>query len=228
MKEAVPDVPVGGGVVAVTVIFTVTVFAGDELSLTVTLVVSAATPVTVTVGLTIDEVATAEFGAVRMKYGAVPPLNVTVAVDPFATVTEFGVAIMLATVTGTLTVAAPALSFTTIVALPTARPTTVSVAPLTVALTFVVSEFDFTEYGIFPPEMVTNAVPLTSSDTDVGAAVNPPVSVPAPTGLLSDLLQLATNNIALATTTVNAIEKVFFMIMMTSLIIWKVWELDSL
>jgi len=147
-----------------------------------------------------------------MVYGAVPPLIVTVLVAPFTTVTVFGVAIMLATVTGTLTVDVPALSFTTIVAVPTARPVTVSVVPDTTDLTFVVSEFDFNEYGTLPPDIVTKETPPTSRETDVGAAVNPPVvSPPAVTGL-SDLLQLVINNIALATTTVNAIVKVFFMI----------------
>lgn len=217
LNDAVPDVPVGGGVVAVTVIFTVTVFAGDELSFTVTLVVSAPTPVMVSVATLSDAVATAEFGGVRMLYGVVPPLMVTVAVEPFTTVTEFGVAIMLATVTGTLTVDVPALSFTTTVALPTATPVTVSVVPDTAAPTFDESEIDFTEYGTLPPDMVTVAVPPTNNETDAGVAVNPPVVVsPVPVGL-SDLLQLVTNNIALATTTVNAIARDFFMIMMTSM-----------
>jgi hypothetical protein len=42
------------------------------------------------------------------------------------------------------------------------------------------------------------------------------VVFPGPVGL-SDLLQLVTNNIALATTTVNAIVRDFFMTMMTSM-----------
>jgi hypothetical protein len=153
-----------------------------------------------------------------MVYGVVPPLIVTVAVDPFTTVTEFGVAIMLATVTGTLTVDVPALSFTTMVAVPTARPVTESVVPETVDLTFVVSEFDFTEYGTLPPDIATDAVPPTSNETDAGVAVNPLVVSPGLVGL-SDLLQLVTKNIALATTTVNAIARNFFMIMVTSIVV---------
>jgi hypothetical protein len=150
-----------------------------------------------------------------MVYGAVPPLILTVAVEPFTTVTGFGVAIMLATVTGTLTVDVPALSLTTMVAVPAARPVTESVVPATVARTFVESEFDFTEYGTLPPDIVTDAVPPTSNETDVGVAVNPPVVSPGPAGLLSDLLQLVTNIIALATITVNTTVRDFFMIMMT-------------
>jgi hypothetical protein len=74
---------------------------------------------------------------------------------------------MLATVTGTLTVDVPALSFTTMVAVPTARPVTESVVPDTVARTFVESEFDFTEYGTLPPDIATDAVPMNLLDASV-------------------------------------------------------------
>lgn len=153
-----------------------------------------------------------------MVYGVLPPLIVTVAIEPFTTVTEFGVAIMLATVTGTLTVDVPALSFTTMVAVPTASPVTDSVEPDTVARTFVESEFDFTEYGILPPDIVTDAIPPTSNETDVGVAVNAAFVVSAGLGLVGlDLSQLVIKNIALATTTVNANVRDFFMILMTSM-----------
>src|SRR5450759_831068 len=130
--------------VAVTVIATVTVFAGDELSFTMTLVEPASTPVT-------DSVA---------------PLIAAVATE------EFGVAIRLATVTGTLTVDVPAPFFTTMVAVQTARPVTVSVVSDILYLTIVVSEFEFTEYGTVPPDIVTDAVPPTSNETDAGVATN--------------------------------------------------------
>ncbi len=149
-----------------------------------------------------------------MVYGLVPPLIVTVVVEPFTTVTEFGVAIMLATVTGTLTVDVPAPFFTTMVAVPTARPVTVSVVSDILDLTIVVSEFEFTEYGTVPPDIVTDAVPPTSNETDAGVATN---ALSAGVVGLLDLLQLITKNIALATTTVNAIARDFFMIMMTSM-----------
>jgi hypothetical protein len=150
-----------------------------------------------------------------MVYGVVPPLIVTVAVEPFTTVTEFGVATMPATVTVRLTVDVPALSFTTMVAVPTERPVTESVVRGYIAVvTFVVSEFDFTEYGSVPPDKVTDAVPPTSNETDAGVATN---ALSAGVVGLLDLLQLITKNIALATTTVNAIARDFFMIMMTSM-----------
>jgi hypothetical protein len=152
-----------------------------------------------------------------MEYGVVPPLIVTVVVEPFTTVAEFGVAIMLATVTGTLTVDVPALSFTTMVAVPTARPVTESVVPDIVAWTFVESEYGFTEYGTLPPDIATDAVALTSNETDAGVAVNPPVVVSPGLVGLSDLLQLVTKKIALVTTTVNAIVRDFFMNMVTSI-----------
>ena len=152
-----------------------------------------------------------------MVYGVVPPLIVTVAVEPFTTVTEGGLAAKGATVTGTLTVNVPTLSFTTIIAVPAASPVTKSVVPDTVDLTFVVSEFDFTEYGTLPPDIVTNAVPPTNIETDVGVATNPPVVVSPGLAGLAVLVQLVTNDIMLATTTVNAIVKDFFIIMMSSI-----------
>jgi hypothetical protein len=123
----------------------VTVLGVAELSFIVTLVAPAATPVTVTVDPLMETVATDVFGGVIVEYGNVPPLSTTDVFEPLTTETAFGVAIIVATVTGTLTVDVPALSFTTMVAVPTARPVTESLVPVIAVLTFVVSEFDFTE-----------------------------------------------------------------------------------
>jgi hypothetical protein len=152
-----------------------------------------------------------------MEYGAVPPLIVTVEIEPVATVTEFGLAIMLATVTGTLTVDAPALSLTTMFAVPSARPVTVSVVPDILDLTFVVSEFDCTEYGTLPPDRVTIDVLPTSSETDVGLATKGPVLVSPELAGLSVLPQPATKNIVIADIMANAMIRSFFVTIQSSM-----------
>jgi sporulation-control protein spo0M len=125
--------------VAVTVIATVTVFVGDELSFTTTLVVPAATPVTDSVEPLIVAVATVEVGFVTMVYGAVPPVIVALEADPAATDTEVGLAVKAATVAvtviATVTVfAGDELSFTITLVVPASTPVTDSVTPLIVAV----------------------------------------------------------------------------------------------
>ena len=74
-----------------------------------------------------------------MVYGVVPPLIVTVPVDPITTDTEVGLAVKPAavavTVIATVTVfAGDELSFTITLGEPAATPVTDSVAPLIVAV----------------------------------------------------------------------------------------------
>jgi hypothetical protein len=74
-----------------------------------------------------------------MVYGVVPPLIATVAVEPFTTVTEEGLAVKAATVAvtviATVTVfAGDELSFTMTLVEPASTPVTDSVAPLIVAI----------------------------------------------------------------------------------------------
>ena len=74
-----------------------------------------------------------------MVYGVVPPLIVTVAVEPFTTVTEGGLAVkgttVAVTVIATVTVfAGDELSFTMMLVEPAPTPVTDSVVPLIVAV----------------------------------------------------------------------------------------------
>ena len=74
-----------------------------------------------------------------MVYGVVPPLIATVAVEPFTTVTEEGLAVKAATVAvtviATVTVfAGDELSFTMTLVEPASTPITDSVAPLIAAV----------------------------------------------------------------------------------------------